>query len=304
MDTGMKHMKDIDWLGKPALGATLVAAIWGFNIVGMKMALNDMDPLLFTSARFFLLAIVLLPFVRISRQQIRPLLPIALVMGLGHFYLLSVGISIIPGVVASVCFLLGAPISALLSYLFLNERLTRLQSMAIIAATLGAILPSLLLGESDLQWGMLIVILSTFMWAIGNIQIRRLKELPVLSIQFWIAIITAPLCFLAFILQPDAAPILPQFTTKTLLSLTYVVFCSSILSYSLWYGLIHRHGMSRLAGFVLLQPIFTLTFGYILLGESLTLWQLIGSSITLTGIYIYNQQNQKNKPKSTGGVVE
>ncbi|MGY8861565.1 MAG: DMT family transporter [Pseudomonadales bacterium] len=292
----MKHMKDIDWLGKPALGATLVAAIWGFNIVGMKMALNDMDPLLFTSARFFLLAIVLLPFVRVSRQQIRPLLPIALVMGLGHFYLLSVGISIIPGVVASVCFLLGAPISALLSYLFLNERLTHLQSVAIIAATLGAMLPSLLLGEGDLQWGMLIVILSTFMWAVGNIQIRKLKQLPVLSIQFWIAIITAPLCFLAFILQPDAAPILPQFTTKTVLSLTYVVFCSSILSYSLWYGLIHRHGISRLAGFLLLQPVFTFTFGYILLGESLTLWQLIGSSITLTGIYIYNQQNQKNKP--------
>lgn len=292
----MKHMKDIDWLGKPALGATLVAAIWGFNIVGMKMALNDMDPLLFTSARFFLLAIVLLPFVRVSRQQIRPLLPIALVMGLGHFYLLSVGISIIPGVVASVCFLLGAPISALLSYLFLNERLTHLQSVAIIAATLGAMLPTLLLGEGDLQWGMLIVILSTFMWAVGNIQIRKLKQLPVLSIQFWIAIITAPLCFLAFILQPDAAPILPQFTTKTVLSLTYVVFCSSILSYSLWYGLIHRHGISRLAGFLLLQPVFTFTFGYILLGESLTLWQLIGSSITLTGIYIYNQQNQKNKP--------
>jgi O-acetylserine/cysteine efflux transporter len=83
-----------------------------------------------------------------------------------------------------------------------------------------------------------------------------------------------------------------------------VVFCSSILSYSLWYGLIHRHGISRLAGFLLLQPVFTFTFGYILLGESLTLWQLIGSSITLTGIYIYNQQNQKNKPKSTGGVVE
>ncbi|MBT7329570.1 MAG: EamA family transporter, partial [Oceanospirillaceae bacterium] len=164
-------MKQIDWLAKPALGATLVAAIWGFNIVGMKIALSDMDPLLFTAARFFLLALVLLPFVKISHQQIRPLLPIALVMGLGHFYLLAVGISIVPGVIASVCFILGAPFSALLSYLFLNERLSQVQSVAIVTATLGAMLPTLLIGQSELQWGILIVVLSTFMWAVGNIQI-------------------------------------------------------------------------------------------------------------------------------------
>tara|TARA_B110000503_G_scaffold68935_1_gene107576 strand:- start:823 stop:1713 length:891 start_codon:yes stop_codon:yes gene_type:complete len=288
-------MTQIDWLGKPALGASLVAAIWGCNIVVMKVALNDMDPLLFTSVRFLLLATVLLPFVKISPAQLRPLLPIALVMGLGHFYLLAVGISIVPGVIASVCFLLGAPFSTLLSYLFLHERITPLQTWAIIIATISAILPTLLLGENDLQWGISIVILSTFMWAVGNIQIRKLKQLSVLSIQFWIAIITAPLCFTAFLLQAHAAPILPQFTSSTMLSLMYVVLCSSILSYSLWYGLIHRHGMSRVAGFVLLQPFFTLTFGYLILGESLTLWQLVGSSITLGGVYVYYQHNHPRK---------
>ena len=289
-------MKHIDWLGKPSLVAILVTAIWGFNMVGMKAVLTDMDPLLFTSARFLLLAIVLLPFVKISRAQLRPLLPIALVMGLGHFYLLAVGLSIVPGVVASVCFLLAAPFSALLSYLFLNERITHMQTLAIIIATLGAMLPALLSGQSDLQWGMLIIILSTFMWAIGNIQIRKLKQLSVLSIQFWIAIITAPLCFSAYLFQADATPILPQFTTITIMTLFYVVLCSSILSYSLWYGLIHRHGMSRVAGFILLQPIYTFIFGYLLLGEILTFWQLVGSFVTLLGVYVYFKQPKPNKP--------
>ena len=289
-------MRQTDWLGSPALGAILVTAIWGFNMVAMKAVLTDMDPLLFTSARFLLLAIVLVPFVKISTKQLRPLLPIALVMGLGHFYLLAVGLSIVPGVVASVCFLLAAPFSALLSYLFLSERITPIQSLAIITATLGAMLPTLLTGESDLQWGMLIVILSTFMWAIGNIQIRKLKELSVLAVQFWIAIITAPLCFGAYLLQANNTPILPQFTTSTILTLMYVALCSSILSYSLWYGLVHRHGMSRLAGFILLQPIFTLIFGYLILGESLSFWQLVGSSITLAGVYTYFKQNKADKP--------
>ena len=288
-------MRQIDWLGNPALGAILVTAIWGVNMVAMKAIVTDMDPLLFTSARFLLLAVVLLPFVKITIAQLRPLLPIALVMGLGHFYLLAVGLSIVPGVVASVCFLLSAPFSALLSYLFLNERITLVQTLAIIVATLSAMLPTLLTGESDLQWGMFIVILSTFMWAIGNIQIRKLKELPVLAIQFWIAIITAPLCFVAYLLQADNVAILPQFTTSTILTIMYVVLCSSILAYSFWYGLVHRHGMGRLAGFILLQPIYTLIFGYLILGETLTLLQLVGSLVTLTGVYIYFQHSTTNR---------
>lgn len=292
-------MRQIDWLGNPALGAILVTAIWGVNMVAMKAIVTDMDPLLFTSARFLLLAVVLLPFVKITIAQLRPLLPIALVMGLGHFYLLAVGLSIVPGVVASVCFLLSAPFSALLSYLFLNERITLVQTLAIIIATLGAMLPTLLTGESDLQWGMFIVILSTFMWAIGNIQIRKLKELPVLAIQFWIAIITAPLCFVAYLLQADNVAILPQFTTSTILTIMYVVLCSSILAYSFWYGLVHRHGMGRLAGFILLQPIYTLIFGYLILGETLTLLQLVGSLVTLTGVYVYFQHSTTNRPIST-----
>ena len=291
-------MRQIDWLGNPALGAILVTAIWGVNMVAMKAIVTDMDPLLFTSARFLLLAVVLLPFVKITIAQLRPLLPIALVMGLGHFYLLAVGLSIVPGVVASVCFLLSAPFSALLSYLFLNERITLVQTLAIIIATLGAMLPTLLTGESDLQWGMFIVILSTFMWAIGNIQIRKLKELPVLAIQFWIAIITAPLCFVAYLLQADNVAILAQFTTSTILTIMYVVLCSSILAYSFWYGLVHRHGMGRLAGFILLQPIYTLIFGYFILGETLTLLQLVGSLVTLTGVYIYFKHSTNNKPIS------
>ena len=291
-------MRQIDWLGNPALGAILVTAIWGVNMVAMKAIVTDMDPLLFTSARFLLLAVVLLPFVKITIAQLRPLLPIALVMGLGHFYLLAVGLSIVPGVVASVCFLLSAPFSALLSYLFLNERITLVQTLAIIIATLGAMLPTLLTGESDLQWGMFIVILSTFMWAIGNIQIRKLKELPVLAIQFWIAIITAPLCFVAYLLQADNVAILAQFTTSTILTIMYVVLCSSILAYSFWYGLVHRHGMGRLAGFILLQPIYTLIFGYLILGETLTLLQLVGSLVTLTGVYTYFKHSTNNKPIS------
>jgi drug/metabolite transporter (DMT)-like permease len=54
--------------------------------------------------------------------------------------------------------------------------------------------------------------------------------------------------------------------------------------------------MSRVAGFILLQPIYTFIFGYLLLGEILTFWQLVGSSVTLFGVYVYFKQPKPDKP--------
>ncbi|MDP6190484.1 MAG: DMT family transporter [Gammaproteobacteria bacterium] len=136
---------------------------------------------------------------------------------------------------------------------------------------------------------MIIVTCSTFFWALGNIQVRLLPQLPTIALQFWIAIITAPLSYLFFTLTGDGTPIWQYLTWQASASLVYVVVCSSLLGYALWYRLIHNHGIQQVAPFVLLQPIFTLLAGYLMLAEALNIWQLIGSTITLIAIYLYQR---------------
>ena len=278
----------------PVGGAIIVAAIWGINVILMKMAMDDMPPLAFTTFRFFALALLLLPFVKLSWSQFRQLLPLALVMGMGHFHLLAVGLTYVPGVIASFCLLLGGPLSSFLGYLLLKERLTRWQVLAIFVATLGATAPSFLSGSISLQIGMVIVICSTCFWALGNIQVRRLPQLPILALQFWIAIITAPISYVFYIFSGDGTPIWQYLTAPTTAILIYVVVGSSIIAYALWYRLIHSHGIQHVAPFMLLQPMFTLLAGYLILSEALTLWQWIGSGVTLIAMYAY-QRLQKQR---------
>ena len=277
----------------PVIGALIVSALWGLNVVVMKIAMGDLPPLVFNTLRFGLLALVLVPFVKVSWQQFRQLFPLALVMGMGHFYLLALGLTYVPSFVASFCLLLGGPFSSFLGYLILKERLTRWQVLAITVATLGATVPTLLSGNVSLQIGMLLVTTSTFLWAYGNIQVRKLESISTMSIQFYIAIITAPISYLCFLYVSDDSNLFTHVTTQSLFALAYVIIGSSIIGYAFWYRLIHTHGVQQVAPYALVQPIFTLIFGYLILFEQLNLWQWLGSGVTLLAMFAYHRLQRK-----------
>lgn len=277
----------------PVIGALIVSALWGLNVVVMKIAMGDLPPLVFTTLRFSILALVLIPFIKVSWQQFKQLLPLAVVMGMGHFYLLAVGLTYVPSFVASFCLLLGGPFSSFLGYLVLKERLTRWQVVAITIATLGATVPTLLSGNITLQIGMLLVTASTFLWAYGNIQVRKLPSVSTMSIQFYIAIVTAPISYLFFAFSSPDANLFTYVTTESLFALAYVILGSSIIGYAFWYRLIHTHGVQKVAPYALVQPIFTLIFGYLILSEQLNLWQWLGSGVTLLAMFAYHRLQRK-----------
>ncbi|MEH6576855.1 MAG: EamA family transporter [Amphritea sp.] len=275
----------MDLISKPTLAALLVVFIWGLNVVVMKIGVTDMAPLLFTAMRFTLLSLLLLPFLRIPREAIGQVIGLAMIMGIGHFCVLSIGLSYVDSVVAGLILLLGAPLSSLLAFIFLNERLRLLQMVAVIIAGLGAIVPTLLQGAVDIKAGALLILFCVLMWAVGNLKIRNLSNLPLLTLQFWIGFISAPLCLLGYWFNPAELSVAEQFTSNSVMSLVYVVSCSSILAYWLWYQLINRHGINAVVNYVLLQPVITMVAGYLILGEVMSGLQLAGGLVTLIAMW-------------------
>lgn len=280
-------------LAYPALATLLVVCIWGINVVVIKIGVTDMSPLLFTGLRFALLSALLIPFMKLAKDKIWPVFSLAMVMGLGHFCALSIGLSYVDSVVGGLIVLLGAPLSSLLAFIFLNERLKPLQMLAILLAASGAIAPTLLQGEVDMQLGALVILFCMLMWAVGNLQIRKLADVPLLSLQFWIGIISAPFCLLAYGLSPSEQSIAEQLTTNSILSLLYVVLGSSILAYWLWYQLITQQGINKVVNYVLLQPVATLIAGYVILGELMTTLQLAGAAVTVFAMWLFYQSSKR-----------
>ncbi|KXU90761.1 multidrug DMT transporter permease [Paraburkholderia monticola] len=77
-------------------------------------------------------------------------------------------------------------------------------------------------------------------------------------------------------------------TPLALASLAYQAVIVAFVSYLLWFWLLTRYIASRLSVFSFLTPMFGVTFGVLLLGESFSARFLIAALLVLTGIALVN----------------
>ncbi|NQZ92452.1 MAG: DMT family transporter [Moritella sp.] len=271
----------------PLISGILANALWGMNVVAIKIGIAEVSPALLNVLRFALLTCCLLPFARIKKNQVKSILIIAAVMGLGHFYLMSLGAVYVDSNTAVMIIMLGAPFSSLLAFLLKIERLTRLQFIGMFIAFISSIIPVLLSDSVDLKWGAAVIVIAMLVWASINIRIHSMEGIPVLTLQFWIGLISTPLCLTIYTYEGGTMDIASQLTPTLVMSVLFIVFGSSILAYSLWFSIISKHGINKVINTTLLQPIFTIILAYILLNESVSTIQLIAAAGTIIGISIF-----------------
>ncbi|BAQ63411.1 DMT family transporter [Geminocystis sp. NIES-3709] len=79
------------------------------------------------------------------------------------------------------------------------------------------------------------------------------------------------------------------------LSLSYATIFGSAIAYGLFFFLASKGNLTSLSALTFLTPIFALTFGNLILGETLSTLQLQGVFLTLVSIYLINQREQINQ---------
>ena len=77
-------------------------------------------------------------------------------------------------------------------------------------------------------------------------------------------------------------------TPLVVASLAYQAVAVAFISYLIWFWLLTRYMASRLSVFSFLTPLFGVTFGVLLLGESFSLRFLMAAMLVLAGIALVN----------------
>lgn len=278
-----------------------VALVWGMGIVFAKGAIADFPPILLMALRFAVTALALVWFVKPPLGQMGPFFVIALISAAIQYSLTFTGLTGIDASVAALVVQLEVPFLVILGALFLGERTGLKKWLGIIVAFVGV---GLIAGEPKLGGAWLHLALvagGALSWSIGQVLVRRLKDVSGMTVTAWVAVFATPQLFvMSWMFEDNQVAALQSAGWLVWSAVLYLGLIMTVLGYGIWYSLVRKHPVSLVAPFLLMLPVFSVIGGRIFLDERLTPQTTLGGVLVIAGV-AFILIEQRNKPSVETG---
>ncbi|WP_298726949.1 DMT family transporter [uncultured Ferrovibrio sp.] len=273
----------------------LICAIWGYNFVASKIAVSQFPPVFFTGLRFLGLALLMIPWLKWQKGQMKLVLPSALLMGTLHFALMFNGIALADDVsVVAVVVQLGVPISTLMAWAMLGERVRWKRGLGIALAFLGTMIISFDPRVFSYKGAILYCLGSVFAMSYGQILVRRIQGVDTFTMQAWVGAISGPsLLLISFLVEDGQMQSAMDASWVHWGMVAYAVLGVSLIGHGGAYFLLRRYPVSIVNPGFTLAPILGIVSGIVFLGERLSERVLIGAALTLVGVLIVTLREAK-----------
>lgn len=281
---------------RDVLLAALVIAIWGFNFVVIKLGVAEFPPFLLTALRFSIVGVLVAPFFLPSWRQMKWILLLSFTFGTLHFGLLFYGMSRVDGGTGAILVQLGVPFSTLLAVVFLGDRLGLWRTCGLVVAFLGA---AVLAGEPRLPdaIGFVTLVVCAFAWAVSNLLVKRVPNINPLALTGWMSLLAAPQTMLwSALFESGQWAAVQEAAWQGWFAVLYTSLAASIVAYSVWYGLLARHEVSKVVPMTLVAPVMGVVGSVLVLGEPLTWHKVLGGVLTLGGVGVILFRQGRRKP--------
>ncbi len=280
---------------RDTLLALFVASMWGTNNIAAKVAMADVPALMSGGIRFAISAVFLLPWLRVSRADLKKILPIAVMSGPLHFGFLYSGFGRSHHIGAmAVVTLLWVPLTTLLAMAVLKENPTHRQIAGLIVAFGGVLVMGFqpaLFQEFD---AFLLCFGAAVCWCTAVILTRRAGTLPGISIQAWMALITSPSLIIASQLTREHAVSSVYHAGHVFWTMTlFGAIGSSMIGNVVMFNLVRRNPVARVTPLLLLTPIISMVAGAIFLHQYVSIQEILGAALTLLGAFVLIGNPQK-----------
>ena len=278
----------------------LLCFVWGANAVSIKFSNQGMPPLMAAALRSLVSGALLWAYARMNGHavafppgQTRHALVIGLLFGL-DFLFIYWGLTFTPASRSLIILYTHAFWVALGAHFFLkDDRLTPTKLFGLVLAFCGvaAVFRARSPELPPLYWvGDLMALSGAIFWAATTLYVKRITEKVNLNhyqTLFAQLIYSFPLLAMGSVVFELPADL--NLTPLVLASLFYQSVIVAFASFLVWFWLIHRYTVSRLAAFTFLAPLFGVILGGLILNEPITLLVWVGLACVGGGLYLVNR---------------
>jgi drug/metabolite transporter (DMT)-like permease len=283
---------------------------WGSSFVVVKaLLLQGLTPIAIATFRFLVAGVLFLVALVVMKVR-RPLSVVVFegkdtlvfvglsLVGVTFFFIVQyVGIELADASVAAilVCFL--SPILiALLSMRIFNESLKKKQFLGLAVAGIGTLLVitggTMDFGSSNptFLFGSLILLLTPILWASYTLGGKRLieKYSPFLVVAY--VSIIGGLFLIPFSLAENSLQGILTLSLQAWEAILYLAVTCSFVGYFIWFHVMSRVKAAVTSSFLFAEPLVTVLFATVFIGENITLPLLVGGLLIFTGVLLITRK--------------
>jgi drug/metabolite transporter (DMT)-like permease len=278
---------------RPIFLIALFCAFWSSAFSMAKIALVDCPPLLFLAARFLIAGVAMLGLAAAlgqKRPSRRDTAKLALLGTINNAIYLSLSYLGLPGLSAGLAALIVSAnpiLTAIGATIFLRERITwrKIAGLLLGFGGVSLVVQARLSAGADSAWGVELTVTALFVLVTGTILFKLLAPKAGLWVGSGIQNLAGGLAVAPFAaLLERAGDINPTFSL--LVALTYVVICVSIIGLLIWFYLLTTAGATAASSYFFLTPPLGVFFGWLLLGERISAFDVLAIAPVACGIYL------------------
>ena len=267
----------------------VICLVWSLNSIVAKVVVTDFEvpPLFFATLRSATIALAVLPWLLPMPRPRWRIVVVGIFMGGGGFALYFVGLKAASPSAAAIVSQLGVPLVTLLSVLMLGERIRWRRGLGILLTLSGVTLVMLEPGGLDLSGGLLFVVVSAFMGALGTVMLKQMEGIRPLRFQAWVGF-SSTILLAALTASFESGQFVTAFNAgwPFVFAVLYSALVVSVLAHTAYYGFIQRYEANLIAPLTLLSPLFTIALGVWLTGDRFDVRMAIGAALALLGVLI------------------